>query len=70
MYLITFLILLASSGSDAVGKFLKIENCTSTNKSINIPRCEIVDGALFVDVDVLKPIEKLYVSNFSSSNNQ
>ena len=62
MYLVASLILLSISDSYAGGKFIKVENCTSTNKSLNIARCDIVNGALFLGVDIFRPVDKVFVS--------
>jgi hypothetical protein len=67
MHLLIFLIFTSLSESYAGGKFMKIENCTTKNKSLNIGVCKIVDDALSVSVDVFRPIDKIFVSYSSFS---
>jgi len=65
MYFKTFFVLFSISQSYVGGKFIKIENCTSTYKSLTIGRCDIVNGALFVGIDIFRPIDKVFVSNLN-----
>ena len=65
IYAILFLVLLSIFESNAGGKFVKIENCTTTNKSLHIERCDVSNGAANVIIDIFKPIDQMFVSDFN-----
>ena len=58
-----FFIVLSISEAYAIGKFVKVENCTSTNKSLHIEQCNAINGALNVVVNIFRPLDEVFVSN-------
>lgn len=61
----SFVILLISvsySESSVVIKFLKVENCTTTNKTLHIDRCDVANGTFNAVFDVFTPVDQLFVS--------
>jgi len=64
-YPVIFFIFLTISDSIAIGKFVKVNNCTTTNKSLHIEQCNAINGALNVVVDIFKPLSPVFVSNFN-----
>lgn len=65
-YSVIFFIVLTISESIAIGKFVKVNNCTTTNKSLHIEQCNAINGALNVVVDIFKPLSQVFVSNFNA----
>ncbi|CAG9808927.1 unnamed protein product [Chironomus riparius] len=43
------------------GKFVKVDNCTSTNKSLHIEQCNAINGALNVVVNIFRPLDEVFV---------
>jgi len=64
-YPVIFFIVLTISDSIAIGKFVKVNNCTTTNKSLHIEQCNAINGALNVVVDIFRPLSPVFVSNFN-----
>jgi len=64
IYLVVFLVILSIYGTNAVIKFLKVENCTTTDKSLHIERYETNNGMLNVVLDIFKPVDQVFVSYF------
>ena len=64
----TFLILFSILNCYSHGKLIKIENCTSTYKSLKIERCDIANSALFVSLDIFRPLNNVFVSNLNRIN--
>lgn len=62
-HFVILLFLQKISPSNAGGKFIKLENCTSTNTSLKIERCDIVNGSFNAIVNVFKPLEQVFVWN-------
>lgn len=60
-FLITFQLILLSN---AEGRFLKIENCTTTNKSLTIERCDITNGNINVIAEIFRPLNQIFVHQF------
>lgn len=50
---------------DAEGKFLKIENCTTTNKSLIIDRCDIINGSINVIAEIFRPLNQIFVNKLN-----
>ena len=68
MYLAILFIAVSNSESSVVIKFIKIENCTTTNETLHIERCDVTNGTLNVVLDVYKPVDQLFVSKFYFAN--
>ena len=62
LYLAIFFITSSILGSNAIIKFMKIENCTTTSKSLNIERCQINNGTLNIALDIFKFVNQVFVS--------
>lgn len=50
---------------DTEGRFLKIENCTTTKKSLIIERCDIVNGSINVIAEIYRPLNQIFVNEFN-----
>lgn len=42
-------------------RILRVENCTSSNKSIHVEKCEGVENRFSIVLDVHRPLNKLNV---------
>lgn len=62
-YPVLFCISLSITGAFAIGKFVKVDNCTSTNKTLHIEQCNAINGGLNVVVDIFRPLNEVFVSN-------
>jgi hypothetical protein len=51
------------------GKFLRMENCSISGKTIELDRCEIRDGKFSFRARIIKPIRQLNVRVFLGSFN-
>lgn len=48
--------------ADAVTfRILRVENCTSSNKSIHVEKCEGIENRFSIILDVYRPLNKLNV---------
>lgn len=56
IFLITFFI-----STNAGGRFLKIESCTTSNKTSILERCELVENNLNIILNFKKPLNQFYV---------
>ncbi|KAG5668560.1 hypothetical protein PVAND_016498 [Polypedilum vanderplanki] len=58
-----FYILIFTISAESLNvKFHKIENCTASGKSAKIEKCEIDGNFLLLVVDILKPINKAFLT--------
>lgn len=64
IYLVVFFVILSIYGTNAIIKFIKVENCTTTDKSLHIERCETNNGMLNIALDIFKPLNQVFVSHF------
>lgn len=61
IFIIVLLTVVANSESSVIIKFLKVENCTTTNKTLHIERCDACNGTLNVILEVFKPVAQMFV---------
>jgi hypothetical protein len=45
----------------ASGKFLKIESCSTSNKTTELERCDLAENSLNIILNIKKPINQFYV---------
>jgi len=64
IYLVVFFVILSTYGTNAIIKFIEVENCTTTEKSLHIERCETNNGMLNIVFDIFKPLDQVFVSYF------
>lgn len=46
------------------GRFVKLENCTTTNRSLNLERCDIVNDRFNMIQNIFKPLHVINVRTF------
>lgn len=63
IFILVLLTAVANSESSVIIKFLKVENCTTTNKTLHIERCDAANGTLNVVLEIFKPVAQMFVSN-------
>ena len=61
LIVVTFLLFLKLNFTNANSKFLKIETCETSNISMTIEKCEIIEGKFNLIFDVFEPINHLQV---------
>lgn len=70
-YFNTILLLYFVTNISAVTvKILRVENCSSSNKSIQIDKCEGFDSSVTLILNVHRPLNKLNVRNFYEKQSQ
>lgn len=62
MNFVAFFIILTICDVNAVIKFIKVGNCTTTNQSLHIERCEVSNSMLNVVLDIFKLVNQVSVS--------
>lgn len=60
MFLVITFILQISS-ANCGGRFIKLENCTTTNRSLNLERCDLENDRFNMIQNIFKPLHVINV---------